>query len=401
MKPIVEIKGLYKQYRSGDRIEYLSLRESITDFFKKSSVKKKNLFYALENINFEIKPGESVGVLGKNGAGKSTLLKVLSKITYPTRGEITMRARIASLLEVGTGFHSELTGRENIYFNGTILGMKKQEIDACFDSIVDFSGVEQFLDTPLKRYSSGMAVRLGFAVAAHLEPELMIVDEVLAVGDVEFQKKCILKMNDVVREGRTVLFVSHNMQMLEKLCARGIYMDKGKVVADDTIEQAVSKYLSENIGYQSTDFFQTHEPTGNFAFTNVEVFDSENRSIQKIKCGHPFKMRIHYSSQDPKLGCFSFKIIFSDQRMRDVLYFTSESLVEFTISVATQSYFDIEVKKTPLVPGTYFLSFYAKSQSVQLEYLDRVFPIEVVFDDYYGSGLLPPDGYLSDYTIKY
>lgn len=400
MKPIVEVKGLYKQYRSGDRIEYLSLRESISDFFKKNKTEKSNLFYALEDVNFEIKRGESVGILGKNGAGKSTLLKIMSKITFPTKGEITIRARIASLLEVGTGFHSEMTGRENVYFNGTILGLKKHEIDRLFDSIVDFSGVEQFLDTPLKRFSSGMAVRLGFAVAAHLEPELMIVDEVLAVGDAEFQKKCILKMNDVVRDGRTVIFVSHNMQMLEKLCARGIYLDKGKVIADDSIIKVVNKYLDESSGYDSGDFFQTHDREGNFTFTNVELLDINNRSIKNIRSGQSVRFRIHYKSIDLNLNNFSFHVIVSDNKMRDVLYFTSESLSDFTVPVTSKKYFEIEVAKLLLLPGTYFVSFYAKRQNKYLEYLERVYPIEVVFDDYYGSGLLPPEGFLSDYTIK-
>jgi lipopolysaccharide transport system ATP-binding protein len=205
----------------------------------------KDHFWALRDINVQVKQGDTLGIIGRNGAGKSTLLKILSKVTMPTLGVIKLRGRVASLLEVGTGFHSELTGRENIYLNGAILGMSKEEIDRKFDEIVDFSGVELFIDTPVKRYSTGMAVRLAFAVAAHLEPEILLVDEVLAVGDDEFQKKCLGKMGDVAREGRTVLFVSHNMPAIRNLCKRAVLLDEGKIVADATSEEAVNCYLSQ------------------------------------------------------------------------------------------------------------------------------------------------------------
>lgn len=203
-------------------------------------------FWALRDVDFEIKRGEAVGIIGRNGAGKSTLLKVLSRITEPTVGRITLNGRVASLLEVGTGFHPELTGRENIYLNGAIIGMTRAEIRRKFDEIVDFAGVEKFLDTPVKRYSSGMGVRLGFAVAAHLEPEILIVDEVLAVGDAEFQKKCLGKMNEVAGEGRTVLFVSHNMAAVRSLCTQGIYMSSGEVRAQAAIEEIVTAYSKDS-----------------------------------------------------------------------------------------------------------------------------------------------------------
>jgi lipopolysaccharide transport system ATP-binding protein len=201
-------------------------------------------YWALKNVSFDVQPGEVVGIIGRNGAGKSTLLKILSRIVEPTEGEIRLRGRVASLLEVGTGFHPELTGRENIYLNGSILGMKKREIDRKFDEIVDFAEVEKFLDTPVKRYSSGMYVRLAFAVAAHLDPEILIVDEVLAVGDVEFQKKCLGKMKEVsTGTGRTVLFVSHNMGAIRSLCSRGIVLNSGNVFIDDTTDIASNKYM--------------------------------------------------------------------------------------------------------------------------------------------------------------
>ncbi len=203
-----------------------------------------DILWALKDVSFEVHEGEVVGIIGRNGAGKSTLLKILSRITEPTHGRAVIRGRVSSLLEVGTGFHPELTGRENIYMNGTILGMRKKEIDKKFDEIVDFSGVEKFLDTPIKRYSSGMQVRLAFAVAAHLEPEILIIDEVLAVGDAEFQKKCLGKMQDVAKGGRTVLFVSHNMAAVESLCSRGLLACDGSIVHDSSASDSVQQYLT-------------------------------------------------------------------------------------------------------------------------------------------------------------
>lgn len=211
----------------------------------RSSRGKSDYVWSLQDVNFEINQGDSVGIIGRNGAGKSTLLKILSQVTQPTTGKIYTKGRIASLLEVGTGFHPEMTGRENIYLNGAILGMRKHEITRKFDEIVAFSGVERYIDTPVKRYSSGMYVRLAFAVAAHLESEILIVDEVLAVGDAEFQKKCLGKMNDVSKgEGRTVLFVSHNMGAVKNLCSRGIVLEHGKVVFDGGVEDSLNKYIS-------------------------------------------------------------------------------------------------------------------------------------------------------------
>lgn len=224
----------------------MSLRERL---LKTLSFEKKNSedFWALSEVSFTVEPGESIGIIGRNGAGKSTLLKILSKITPPTKGRIITRGRIASLLEVGTGFHPELTGRENVFFNGSLLGMKQKEIELKFDEIVDFSGVEKFLDTPLKHYSSGMQLRLAFAVAAFLEPEILIVDEVLAVGDAEFQKKCLGKMEDVTQnKGRTVLFVSHNMNAVRLLCNKGVFLSAGKCSDKMKMDEAISVYLQSN-----------------------------------------------------------------------------------------------------------------------------------------------------------
>jgi len=248
-KTIIEVKHLSKKYNIGMDRTYKTFSESIASCVKhplktwNNYSRSNDTFWALKDVNFEIEQGEVVGIIGRNGAGKSTLLKVLSRITYPTEGEIIMRGRVGSLLEVGTGFHPELTGRENIYFNGAILGMKKREIDNKFDEIVKFSGVEKFLDTPVKRYSSGMSVRLAFSVAANLNPEILVVDEVLAVGDAAFQKKCLGKMSEVAESGRTVLFVSHNMGAINKLCRSCVLLDSGKVQSIGQTNVIIKQYL--------------------------------------------------------------------------------------------------------------------------------------------------------------
>lgn len=259
MKPIIRAENLGKKYtiRHEHPERYVALRDVLANRVKKLFSFPKSLrpapaavdfeeFWALKDLNFDIQPGDRVGIIGRNGAGKSTLLKILSRITEPSTGRVELNGRVASLLEVGTGFHPELTGRENIFLNGAILGMSRAEIRRKFDEIVDFSGVEKFLDTPVKRYSSGMYVRLAFAVAAHLEPEILVVDEVLAVGDAEFQKKCLGKMEEVSnREGRTILFVSHNLSVVQSLCEKGIYLKNGVIAGHGMIDDQVTTYLKE------------------------------------------------------------------------------------------------------------------------------------------------------------
>jgi lipopolysaccharide transport system ATP-binding protein len=241
----VEFRGVSKAYNLRHEIQpYLTFREALTGIFRRHRAESEE-FYALRDVTFDVFPGDTVGIIGKNGAGKSTLLKILSRITPPTEGTITIRGRIASLLEVGTGFHYELTGRENIFLNGSILGMQHREIRAQFDAIVDFSGTERFLDTPLKHFSSGMQLRLAFAVAAFLEPEILVIDEVLAVGDAEFQKKCLGKMEDVSRSGRTILFVSHNLGAVKSLCRKCVLLERGSVkLFSEDVPHVVSSYLS-------------------------------------------------------------------------------------------------------------------------------------------------------------
>ncbi len=256
MKPIIEVRNLSKKYRIGLAQPYYSFRDTLTGIIKnplqmiqQKKYDKEGLaedeIWVLKNVSFKVSPGEVIGIIGKNGAGKTTLLKLLSRITPPTRGEIILRGRVASLLEVGTGFHPELTGRENIYLNGAILGMKRREIKEKFDEIVNFAEVERFLDTPVKHFSSGMYMRLAFAVAAHLDCEVLMIDEVLAVGDAQFQQKCLGKMEDISKTGRTVLFVSHNMSAVKKLCTKGILLREGKATDLMKIDSLVEDYLAE------------------------------------------------------------------------------------------------------------------------------------------------------------
>ena len=302
---VIKVENLYKQYRLG-QVSTGTIAHDINRWFYKVRGKedpyemvtglntrdiKDNSEYvwALQNINFEVKQGEVLGIIGKNGAGKSTLLKILSKVTSPTRGEIKVKGRIASLLEVGTGFHPELTGRENIFLNGAILGMSKSEIRSKFDEIVSFSGVEKYIDTPVKRYSSGMYVRLAFAVAAHLEPEILIVDEVLAVGDAEFQKKCLGKMKDVSNQGRTVLFVSHNMNALENLCDRILQINKGQSYPIQTdVRRIIQNYLFDDSTIQKHQLI-LGEKYNNFEFALKKIYLTDLQdNLLEGNCFSPF-----------------------------------------------------------------------------------------------------------------
>jgi lipopolysaccharide transport system ATP-binding protein len=286
MPAAVTVENLSKCYRvqqtdtAGD---YVTLRESLMNLatwplrkLRGQTTARVDSFWALKDINFEIQPGEAIGIIGRNGAGKSTLLKILSRITKPTTGHARLRGRVGSLLEVGTGFHPELTGRENIFLNGSLLGMKRQEITTKFNDIVAFAEVERFLDTPVKRYSSGMYTRLAFAVAAHLEPEILVVDEVLAVGDAEFQKKCIKKMSDVASHGRTVLFVSHNMGAVQTLCRRGVLLDGGQLRLFAPIKDVVAEYLKVNETMTAIPLSQRKDRSGDgrFRFADIAIQDA-------------------------------------------------------------------------------------------------------------------------------
>jgi lipopolysaccharide transport system ATP-binding protein len=293
LKPILEIREISKKYQiQGNTKPYLSLRENLFSFLKPSS--KKEEFWALKDVSFDVMPGDTIGIIGKNGAGKSTLLKILSRITPPTSGKITSRGRIASLLEVGTGFHPELSGRENIFLNGSILGMKRAEIQKQFDSIVDFSGVEKFIDTSLKHYSSGMQLRLAFAVAAFLEPEILIIDEVLAVGDAEFQKKCLNKMEDVSKSGRTILFVSHNLSALQSLCTNSLILTGGKSTNLMPSHEAVNTYLNTtNVTYNKDVSASLSKKA---IIINACVKNLNHEVIQKVNTYEDFYFEINWKN---------------------------------------------------------------------------------------------------------
>jgi lipopolysaccharide transport system ATP-binding protein len=288
MPAAITVENLSKCYRvqKSDARDYITLRESLMNCAKwplrkfRGQIKPRDdTFWALRDINFEVQPGEAIGIVGRNGAGKSTLLKILSRITKPTAGLARLRGRVGSLLEVGTGFHPELTGRENVYLNGSLLGMTRREIAGKFDEIVAFAEVEQFLDTPVKRYSSGMYTRLAFAVAAHLEPEILVVDEVLAVGDAEFQKKCLNKMGDVASHGRTVLFVSHNMGAVQTLCRRGVLLANGQVRLFAPIKDVVAEYLKVNETLTAMPLSERKDRTGDgrFRFADIAIQDANSK----------------------------------------------------------------------------------------------------------------------------
>ncbi|KYC39323.1 ABC transporter [Scytonema hofmannii PCC 7110] len=317
-KTVIQVENLAKKYvitHQEQAGNYKTFREAMTNAakfvassLKLNGKKESNIsreeFWALKDVSFKIHQGDRIGIIGRNGAGKSTLLKVLSRITEPTRGSIRIKGRVASLLEVGTGFHPELTGRENIFLNGAILGMSKLEIQRKFDEIVAFAEIEKFLDTPVKRYSSGMYVRLAFAVAAHLEPEILIVDEVLAVGDAQFQKKCLGKMEDVGKEGRTVLFVSHNMAAIRALCSRALLMRNGQVLLDSEIEAAVSHYLAEDdasdarIVWNKKDAPQSPE----LRFLEAYILNDRGDYASIIDCRKGYSIAVKYEVLKPING---------------------------------------------------------------------------------------------------
>ncbi|MEO6203082.1 MAG: ABC transporter ATP-binding protein, partial [Nitrospirales bacterium] len=283
----------YRKYRSLYQFD---------DLRPEQAENRSDVIWALEDVSFEVKKGEVVGIIGFNGAGKSTLLKILSKITVPTGGSVTIRGRISSLLEVGTGFHPELTGRENVYLNGTILGMRKKEIERKFDEIVDFSGVEKFIDTPVKRYSSGMKVRLAFAVAAHLEPEILVIDEVLAVGDAQFQKKCLNKMKDVGQQGRTVLFVSHILPAVTRLCSRTILLNGGKVQVDGPTHEVICVYLNSETGAQAERRWgDLKEAPGDEAvrLCGIRVRANNGYVSETVDISEPLQIEIEYEVLQP------------------------------------------------------------------------------------------------------
>jgi lipopolysaccharide transport system ATP-binding protein len=316
--PVIKIEGLGKRYRLGEIKPYYALRDTLAGLFRRQPPKPD--FWALQEIDLKVFKGETVGIIGANGAGKSTLLKILSRITPPTTGRATIRGRVSSLLEVGTGFNPELTGRENVYLNGAILGMTRKEISDKFEQIVEFAEVSRFIDTPVKRYSSGMQVRLAFAVAAHLEPEILIVDEVLAVGDVAFQKKCLGKMGEAASGGRTVLFVSHNMGAVKQLCERCVWLDGGRVkMVGETVE-VVAKYLGENTEAQAVNCYD-EDPNKKVQIRKISILDQYCAPSMDIDVTEEFFVEVEYDVREDILMRNYVCLTFSD--LHDNILFQS------------------------------------------------------------------------------
>ena len=365
---IIGVGNLGKCYQIDHerQLGYNSLRDviasNVRNIFKKSPpTHSTENFWALRDINFEIKKGEAVGIIGRNGAGKSTLLKLLSRITEPTTGKIMLNGRVASLLEVGTGFHPELSGRENIFLNGAILGMSRREIRSKFDEIVDFSGVEKFLDTPVKRYSSGMYVRLAFAVAAHLEPDILVVDEVLAVGDAEFQKKCLGKMNDVsVQQGRTVLFVSHNMAAIKQLCNRSILLNQGGIEIDGTTSEVVNQYLTHNSSTASEKVEFMPNPSLDLSFTSISIINQKNIATTTFSNNDEIYIAIEFTVfKDVKYGEIS--ICLKNSLEVNVLFANlSDSYKKKLFDFKAGKYsIKVKIKDNFLFPDTYYITLIA------------------------------------------
>jgi len=395
-QPIISVRGLGKRYVLGHTTGPNTLRDRLAQgfggLFARGAGQTTEDFWALREVAFDVGEGEVVGIIGRNGAGKSTLLKILSQITEPTTGEVRIRGRVASLLEVGTGFHNELSGRENIYLNGAILGMRKAEIDRKFDEIVDFSGVERFLDTPVKRYSSGMTVRLAFAVAAHLEPEILLIDEVLAVGDVEFQNKCLGKMGDVARSGRTIIFVSHNMAAIENLCDRGILLNGGAILMDGTTGDVVRKY-SETASEVSGDIDVRRHPSrvagATPIVTRFQVLDLAGRANGLIAMGERASFAVHLATQGPVTGLKVGIHIYTLTGQRITTFHSGYQYAE-SVDLSGSAVLKFELEHCELMSGKYKVVLGVATDSGVSDRIDPVGDFEVLPRDVFGTGKLPP-----------
>ncbi len=412
MRPIIRVSNLGKLYRIETRVRR-TLRESIVDSLvapvryiggcinrlTDGAVTNRSAgagahVWALKGVTFDVMPGEILGIVGRNGAGKSTLLKILSRVTEPTEGGAEIYGRVGSLLEVGTGFHGELSGRENIYLNGAILGMKRTEIEEKFDEIVAFAEIEEFLDTPVKRYSSGMYVRLAFAVAAHLEPEILVADEVLAVGDVAFQKKCLGKMSDIARQGRTVLFVSHNMASIESLCSSCLMIDSGRLVAQGKPSDIVSCYMasgfSVNSGERSLSEHPGRRPGSITAMTHVQLSSEEGSSLQgSSRMGAPLEIRVRYNAQRPLRPVLGVTV----RSLRGVPVFCVSDRFCGQLAFcepAVRGTVICRIEKLPLMPGTYVADLWLGDAGSDLDIIFDAISFEVLPADVTGTGKLPP-----------
>lgn len=403
----IEVQGLGKRYRIGQREPYKTLRDAITRAAV-ASVRKRDAsvsatpnrdttsghhVWALRDVSLKVTEGEAVGLIGPNGAGKTTLLKILSRITEPTEGSASIRGRIGSLLEVGTGFHQELTGRENIYLNGAILGMRKVEIDRKFEEIVEFSEVREFIDTPVKRFSDGMRVRLAFAIAAHLEPEILLIDEVLAVGDAAFQRKCLGKMGEVTGEGRTILFVSHDMAAIQALCGSAHALDHGRILASGDTSDVISRYLESTSRPQTVSIANRTDRKGNgrMRVLGFSISGAMN-SHDTVQCGAPTTFEIAYQGTSP-LRNVDIHMLFYNQFGTCVLLAGSSYTGKVFESLPERGTFLCRFDRFPLIRGIYHLRFASIVNGIIVDDIRNAATLQVVEGDYYGSGKLPPKGY--------
>jgi lipopolysaccharide transport system ATP-binding protein len=398
----IRVENIGKQYRIGGRQErYRTLRDTLMKSLKapfqrilsvlrgQSTTFSSDTIWALRGVSFEVKQGEVVGIIGRNGSGKTTLLKILSRITEPTEGYAEVRGRIGSLLEVGTGFHPELTGRENIYLNGAILGMKKLEIERKFDEIVAFAEIAKFVDTPVKHYSSGMYMRLAFSVSAHLESDILLVDEVLAVGDAAFQKKCLGKMGDVAKEGRTVFFVSHNLEAVRALCGRGIWLDDGHISSEGNLTHIISQYLETLNSKEAISFISDEAHvvnSGRLRIMKIWLEDSKKRVVNKVHYKEPFTVKlefdVHALVKEARIG---LGINTADGLRLTTTHHADEDFEPLTVSSGT---YRTGVKFTNLfMPGVYTLSAGAHelSSGLGLDYIPQALTINVMSFSEYGE----------------
>jgi lipopolysaccharide transport system ATP-binding protein len=408
---VIHAENVGKKYTIGHQLQrrdYTALRDVVMENARGLWNKTRDLvqgkpviygdtheeFWALQGVNFEVRQGDAVGLIGRNGAGKSTLLKILSRITEPSLGRVTIKGRVASLLEVGTGFHPELSGRENVYLNGAILGMTRKEIRRKFDEIVAFAEVEKYLDTPVKRYSSGMYVRLAFAVAAHLEPEILVVDEVLAVGDAEFQKRCLGKMEDVASEGRTVLFVSHNMGAIATLCDHAILLKQGQIervgVTDDVID-----YYQQNVaGKEGTALSERldRRGEGEVRFTQVEFFDADGNAVRTAISGQPLTIALAYEAERD-FTYLDFAVGFRTPTGTPlILCKASHHVGAFNIPQGSGKVF-CHIDDLPLADGNYYLNVAVQQNAIIFDWIERAALINVITLDFYRNGSTPEKGH--------
>jgi lipopolysaccharide transport system ATP-binding protein len=403
MQPIIEVRSVSKRYRVGATKSYGSLRESLANRFKPRFRASTNMaecetaaeshYWALQDVNFDVQAGEILGLIGSNGAGKSTLMKILSRITAPTSGQVKLFGRVGSLLEVGTGFHPELSGRDNIFLNGAILGMKRIEIANKFEAIVDFSGIEKFIDTPVKRYSSGMYVRLAFAVAAHLQPEIMLIDEVLAVGDAEFQKKCLGKMSDVARTGRTVVFISHNMTAIESLCNRCLLLKGGQIRASGLPSEIINGYMASMIRPESGNAsLASHPGRANGtkgAMIWVTLSSEGDEPAAGVRMGATLSVKVVFDSGrriSPVIG-----IVVKNSQGAAVFGVNNRFIGGYQFHDRVNSgTLTTTLEALPLMPGSYSLDLYLGDGPQDIDVVHDAIYLEVLPADVFGTGQLPP-----------